>query len=99
MGAIREPLTGQRIVLRELRPTDWQGIHSYASLLDACRYQTWGPNTEEDSRAFCDQQIWAALEEPRKLYALAMTTASNDDILGMASLHIRSFGHSQADIR
>jgi hypothetical protein len=98
MSAIREPLVGQRVVLRELLSTDWEGIHSYASLAEACRYQSWGPNTQEQSRAFCYQQIAAVDEEPRKLYALAITTPGNDSIIGMASLHVHSFEHGQDDI-
>jgi [ribosomal protein S5]-alanine N-acetyltransferase len=98
MPAVEKPLIGQRVVLRELRPTDWHGIHSYASLPEACRYQAWGPNTEEQSRAFCDRQIAAAAEEPRGLYALAITGGGGDAIIGMASLHVRSFEHAQADI-
>jgi hypothetical protein len=84
MPAVEKPLIGQRVVLRELRPTDWHGIHSYASLPEACRYQAWGPNTEEQSRAFCDRQIAAAAEEPRGLYALAITGGGGDAIIGMA---------------
>ena len=96
--ALIHPLDGRAVVLRELRLSDWEGIHSYASLPEACRYQAWGPNTEEDSRAFCEQQLAAALEEPRRLYALAITKSDVDYILGMASLHVRSFEHGQADI-
>jgi ribosomal-protein-alanine N-acetyltransferase len=98
MSAISEPLTGQRVVLRELRSTDWEGIHSYASLPEACRYQSWGPNSQEQSRAFCYQQITAAEEEPRHLYALAITTPGHDSIIGTASLHVSSFEHGKGDI-
>ncbi len=38
----RVPVTLHRIVF-----TDWQAAHSWAGRPDACRYQPWGPNTED----------------------------------------------------
>jgi RimJ/RimL family protein N-acetyltransferase len=98
MPSIPQPLIGRRVVLRELVTSDWEGIHSYARLPEACRYQTWGPNTEDQTRSFCAQQIAAASEEPRTLYAVAITTTSDDAIKGVAALNVRSFDYGQGEI-
>lgn len=43
---------GSPIYLREIVEEDWQTVHSYASIPAVSQYQTWGPNTEEQSREY-----------------------------------------------
>jgi RimJ/RimL family protein N-acetyltransferase len=38
--------------LRPLVEADWVRVHEWARREDACRYQPWGPNTPEQTRAF-----------------------------------------------
>jgi ribosomal-protein-alanine N-acetyltransferase len=98
MAAILHPLAGDRIVLREVVASDWQGIHAYARMPETCRYQTWGPNTEDESRSYCATVVAAATEETRTQYALAITVATDDTIKGVATLNVRSFEQRQGEL-
>jgi RimJ/RimL family protein N-acetyltransferase len=52
-------LTTDRTLIRTLRLDDIPHIHEYAKLPEACEYQGWGPNTEEDTRQFVEKHIAA----------------------------------------
>jgi hypothetical protein len=45
-------MTKIRATLRELALGDSLAVHALASLPEACRYQDWGPDTEEQTREF-----------------------------------------------
>jgi uncharacterized DUF497 family protein len=58
-------LVGDRVALRELVAEDWTAVHEWASRPEACRFQTWGPNTPEETRAHVGRVIAAAAAQPR----------------------------------
>jgi [ribosomal protein S5]-alanine N-acetyltransferase len=39
-------------MLRPFALDDFDAVHDWTSRLEACRYQAWGPNTPEQTRAF-----------------------------------------------
>ncbi|UOQ44514.1 GNAT family N-acetyltransferase [Halobacillus salinarum] len=69
------------IYLREVKEQDWRSVHNYASLEKVSRYQPWGPNSEEETEAFIQEAVKAALEVPRTRYAYAIMTQG---LIGMA---------------
>ncbi len=86
-------LTGQRILLRELRREDWPAIHAYASRSEVCRFQPWGPNTPDETQAFVGEAVASAEALPRRRYALAIalapTLARAGTVIGLAELNVR----------
>ncbi|UNL83704.1 hypothetical protein [Priestia koreensis] len=54
------------VLLKEFVFSDWEYVHTYAAREEVCRYQTWGPNTKEDSKQFV-QQILADNEEENRI--------------------------------
>jgi hypothetical protein len=44
--------SGVKITLREVEARDWRAIHDYASREEACKYQPWGPNSEDETREY-----------------------------------------------
>jgi [ribosomal protein S5]-alanine N-acetyltransferase len=70
------------ISLRPLALSDWEAVHSWASREEACRYQAWGPNTPEETRAF----VAAAVADgpSRQHHAIVV----NDRVVGIASLRL-----------
>ncbi|GAA2757613.1 GNAT family N-acetyltransferase [Actinopolymorpha rutila] len=40
------------VQLEPLRMTDWPAVYSWARLPEACRYQPYGPDSEEQTRGF-----------------------------------------------
>lgn len=87
----RRPVTLHRIVF-----TDWRAVHSWACLPDACRFQPWGPNTEERTRDFVRTASEAWAHEP--LRRLAHVARVGDAVVGMGELHLRSPTQRQGEI-
>jgi len=50
--------------LRPVSDADWVRVHEWARREDACRYQPWGPNTPEQTRAFVSAAAAAWTAEP-----------------------------------
>ena len=90
-------LRSDRLILREFKVSDWQGVHEYASNEEVCRYQPWGPNTVEESRGFVRQVLADREEEPRTRYAFAVIT-QKEQMIGAGELNVTSFTHRTAEI-
>ncbi|MCX5150521.1 GNAT family N-acetyltransferase [Streptomyces sp. NBC_00320] len=84
------------VTLRKLVLDDWQAVHSWASLEEACRYQSWGPNTEDQTRAFVQTAVeaWSHAHQQRFVYIARF----ENELVGMGELHIRSRRHRQGEI-
>jgi len=52
MMNVKETLETTRLQLRPLTPGDYNAVHSWASNPENTRYMAWGPNSEDDTRAF-----------------------------------------------
>jgi RimJ/RimL family protein N-acetyltransferase len=91
-------LEGRRLLLRDLTPADLPAVHAYGSDPEAVRYQAWGPNTPEDSRAFLRAVMDAAAAEPRANYTLAIELVDGGDIIGTVSLLLHDAVHGQGEL-
>ncbi|MBA0053696.1 N-acetyltransferase [Streptomyces sp. AJS327] len=76
--------------------TDWRAVHSWASLAEVCRFQTWGPNTEEETREFVAAAVDAWVHTPRRRFTYVARV--DGDAVGMGVLHVRSHEHRQGEI-
>jgi RimJ/RimL family protein N-acetyltransferase len=65
-------LKSPRLLLRDFTLEDWQDVHAYASQPEACRFQAWGPNTPEESRAYVEGVVALAQARPRTGFHLAV---------------------------
>ena len=54
------PIETERLHLREIRATDEDDIHAYASDPEVVRLMIWGPNTREATREFLDRALQRA---------------------------------------
>ncbi|MCA0170909.1 GNAT family N-acetyltransferase [Bacillus sp. RAR_GA_16] len=80
-------LSNERLVLREVTNSDWKGVHKYASKSIVCQDQPWGPNSEEESKAFVKQIIGDTTKETRTRFAFAIDY--NEEMIGLGELNIR----------
>ena len=53
-----------RLELRAPRLADWERVHEWASRPEVCRYQVWGPNSPDETRAFVAAAVAATVECP-----------------------------------
>lgn len=84
------------VTLLRLAPNDWQAVHSWAGLEEACRYQPWGPNTEDQTRAFVQAaaEAWAHADQRRFAYIARF----ENELVGMGELRVRSRPQRQGEI-
>lgn len=83
-------LTSLRLLLRDFTLEDWQDVHAYASRPEVCRFQAWGPNTSEESRAFVERVVALAQASPRTGFHLAVVFPPTGRVIGAGGLDIRS---------
>lgn len=83
-------LSGERVLLRELAADDWQAVHAYSTLPQVYRFQPWGPNTAEETRAYVGAIIEATGEEPRARYALAIVLRATQALIGVCELVVKN---------
>ncbi|MGW6799178.1 GNAT family N-acetyltransferase [Streptomyces sp. NPDC055039] len=84
------------MTLSRIKLGDWRAVHSWASLPQVCRFQTWGPNTEEETRAFVATAAEAWSRTPQRRFAYAARIEG--DVVGMGELHVRSREQRQGEI-
>lgn len=76
------------ISLREFQLDDWKDVHEYAAQECVCRYQPWGPNSEEQTRDFVSKIIEDTTAEPRTRFAFAVTAVDNSKVIGTGEIKI-----------
>lgn len=84
------PLVGSRLRLREFRFGDWPEVHEWGADPEVCRYEPWGPNTPEDTRAFVQRVLDAAAASPRTEYTLLAELQETAQIVSAGVLYLRN---------
>ncbi|MBW8349665.1 GNAT family N-acetyltransferase [Bacillus sp. IITD106] len=93
-----EVINGNTIKLRQIMEKDWPDIHTYASLPEVSRFQPWGPNTEEDTKAFVNQILNDAKVRPRTRYVYVIIEKELNKIIGSSELNIRDFSNRTGEV-
>ncbi|MCK2218777.1 GNAT family N-acetyltransferase [Actinomadura sp. ATCC 31491] len=89
-------MTRPTVTLRRIELADWPAVHAWARLPESCRYQTWGPNDEEQTRAYVAAAAGEWSRTPRR--ALPYAAHVDGEVLGMGTLHLRDAAHRQGEI-
>ncbi|MCL3993956.1 GNAT family N-acetyltransferase [Streptomyces lavenduligriseus] len=89
-------MTDIPVILSRVELADWRAVHSWASLPQVCRFQTWGPNTEEQTRAFVATAVRAWSESPQRRFAYVARVGG--EAVGMGELRVRSREQRQGEI-
>jgi [ribosomal protein S5]-alanine N-acetyltransferase len=84
------------VTLRRLAYDDWPAVHAWTKLPESCRYQTWGPNTEEETKAFVETAVRAWDQNPPERYMYAAIV--DGSVVGNGALQIRNRAHRQGEI-
>ena len=81
------------IELRPLATSDWEAVHKWARLEEVTRYQAWGPNTAEQTKAFLRQaaEAWAAEPQTWFIYGILLAGA----VIGTVELNLRGDGQGE----
>ena len=83
--------------IRRFTPEDVEAVHAYASQPIVSQFQSWGPNTETDTKQFLHDALESELETPRRRYVFAVTFPS-DVVIGAGELVITDVDNKIAEI-
>ena len=75
-----------RLVLRDVRETDFAAIQGWAGNIDNIKYMTFGPNSEGDTRAWIAKAMKSALDKPRTEFHFAVTLQSTGEVIGTCGI-------------
>ena len=87
----------ETVTLRRLEAEDWKAVHAWSGLLEFCRYQAWGPDTEEESRAYTLTADLAWSQSPQRRYPYLVCAADGEPI-GTGEVLVRQPGHRNGEI-
>lgn len=79
-------LETERLVLRKFNEDDFAAVHSYASVSENTVYMVWGPNTEEQTKAFINMAVSMAEETPCINYQYAAVTKDTNTLIGACNI-------------
>lgn len=91
-------ITTKRLVLREIEEQDWLPVLAYQSDPRYLRYYDWAERTEQDVHAFVRMFIAQREAEPRTKFQLAITLASNGQLIGNCGIRKKTPDAQEADI-
>lgn len=74
-----ETLSTERLVLRPLSLSDFEAVHSWASNAENVRYMLWGPNSEDETKAFLNAAT------PGKDFAVVLESTS--EVIGSCGIY------------
>lgn len=84
------------VTLRRLEAADWPAVHSWGRLPEFCRFQPWGPDTEEGSREFTATAAAAWAENPQKRFSYLVCVEGRP--IGVGELMVRQQRHRHGEI-
>jgi RimJ/RimL family protein N-acetyltransferase len=87
---------GETVTLRRIEPADWPAVHTWGRLPEFCRFQPWGPDSEEDSRAFVAAAAAAWSDQPQTRYAYLACLDGRP--IGTGEVRIRNARHRHGEI-
>jgi ribosomal-protein-alanine N-acetyltransferase len=91
-------LETERLILREVKEEDWQSVHEYGSDPEVVRYLTFGPNTEDETKAFISRVLANQKEQPRLSYSCALVIKSTNKLIGICAIHVVSVENREGEI-
>ena len=86
----------ETLTLRRLEAADWQAVHTWGSLPEFCRFQPWGPNSEEETRVFVTDAVAAWSQTPQTRYVYL--ASAEDRPIGSGEVHVHNARFRQGEI-
>jgi len=91
-------LETDRIILRPYQASDWERVHLYGSLPDFAQYDSWGPNSEEDTKNFIQDAINKKLKIPQFEFEYAVIEKKSNLLIGGCGIRRDGMNSSVANL-
>lgn len=85
------------LTLRPIEAADWPAVYSWGSRLEFCRYQSWGPDTEDEARAHTQSAARAWSQNPQTRYPFLACVEGGGPI-GAGELIVHDASQRQGEI-
>ena len=82
-----------RLLLRDVCEADFAAIHSWAGNIDNVTYMAFGPNDEEQTRAWIAEALKRAQAEPQTEFDFAVTLKSTGEVIGTGGIYAERAWH------
>jgi RimJ/RimL family protein N-acetyltransferase len=80
------PIRTARLLLRELRHSDFDDVHAYAADPQVARFMDWGPNAREQTIEFMNRKLEEQSRWPREEVSLAVEHVADARVIGSIRL-------------
>jgi RimJ/RimL family protein N-acetyltransferase len=87
-----------RLVLREIRESDWEDAQRLDADVEVVRFQSFDVLTPEATRAYLAKSIAAAAATPRTLFDFAITRRGEDRYLGRGGVQVTRPEHREGTV-
>lgn len=87
----------ERLVLREFKKSDWKWVHAYARDPVVLQYESWGPNTEAETKRFLEVVIRNQQLYPRLIIELAILLRKENRLIGGCGMRIDPGNHQRGN--
>jgi RimJ/RimL family protein N-acetyltransferase/GNAT superfamily N-acetyltransferase len=91
-------LQTERLILRDFQKEDWQVVHEYGSDPEVVKYMPFGPNTEEETKAFIQKTLAKQKEQPRLSFNFALVNKQDNKLIGACEIRIKSVENKEGEI-
>ena len=91
-------LQTERLILRDFKEEDWRDIHEYDADAETVKYMPFGPNTEDETKAFISKSFDRKKESPRLIYNFAMLNKLDNKLIGSFAINITDLENKEAMI-
>lgn len=81
------PLCSARLLLRRLHSGDAPALHSYRSLPEVARFQSWSSFKLDDATRFIEEQAATQPNVPGTWFQFAIVDSATDTLVGDCGLH------------
>ena len=88
----------ERLILREFRRDDRESVHEYAVDPEVYHFMPWGPNSEDETRAFIERGITSRHRDPRLHFELAITLRETGRLIGGSGIRAADESFRAADM-
>jgi aminoglycoside 6'-N-acetyltransferase len=91
------PWSGERVVVRRMRPDDLERFQAYRHDPEVGRWQGWKPQADAEARAFLEEVAAQPFGEVGEWIQLAIADVQDDRLLGDIGLHVEEPDGRQAE--
>ena len=89
-------LETKRLILRERQESDFEAVHSYASVFENVRFMPFGPNSEDETKVFLKKSIEKYSDKPMTDFVFAIISKKTNEVIG--GCEIMKVDENQANI-